>query len=207
MTTIREVKLLALDKDRFPDTPDVRTLLKAVREISDDETERDTLRHQLADVKSSLALYKSDELGMLRQQLDESKAKQDEITALFMAGEHDCTVCGRVTANGTCTECRHGRSPLLLARATSKKLAEALKSFLRAAVEVVQRQPNYPDTNVGMRQEWVRTQIVEKLSALSKARIEAPPCATCGGSGLIEREVTGLASYRGECPACARGTP
>lgn len=39
------------------------------------------------------------------------------------------------------------------------------------------------------------------------AKKAAAPCATCGGSGLIEREVPGLTSYRGECPACARGTP
>lgn len=79
-----------------------------------------------------------------------------------------------------------------------KTYEQGFQDALRAAVEVVQRQPNYPDTNVDMRQEWVRTQIVEKLAALSKARIEAPPCATCGGSGVF------LARGDEPCPDCAK---
>lgn len=33
----------------------------------------------------------------------------------------ECIVCERITANGTCTECRHGTSPLKLALARAEK--------------------------------------------------------------------------------------
>lgn len=39
----------------------------------------------------------------------------------------ECIVCERITANGTCTECRHGTSPLKLALARAEKAEAELK--------------------------------------------------------------------------------
>lgn len=43
----------------------------------------------------------------------------------------ECTHCGRITANGTCTECRHGTSPL-------KKAEAARDAYKKELTEVVE---------------------------------------------------------------------
>jgi hypothetical protein len=45
----------------------------------------------------------------------------------FWAGDLDCSICGRFTNNGTCTQCRYGASPLLRARRWAKWWKAAAK--------------------------------------------------------------------------------
>lgn len=53
---------------------------------------------------------------------------------------------------------------------------DAIDEIARAAIEatipsilrIVVDQPFYPDTHTGMRQQWVKTEIVRKIAALGK---------------------------------------
>lgn len=50
--------------------------------------------------------------------------------------------------------------------ATETAMRRAFNEAIARAIDVVQTQPDYPDTKVGMRQQWVRDQIVLRLSVL-----------------------------------------
>jgi len=45
----------------------------------------------------------------------------------------------------------------------------AQRAVLEEALRIVAAQPFYPDTHTGMRQQWVKTQIAEKIRALAGA--------------------------------------
>jgi hypothetical protein len=59
---------------------------------------------------------------------------------------------------------RRGRT-LSRMRAELARLESALAAAREAAIKIVQDQPYYPDTHTGMRQQWVKDQIIEKLRA------------------------------------------
>jgi len=46
----------------------------------------------------------------------------------------------------------------------------AVETMLPAILQIIHDQPFYPDTHTGMRQQWVKDQIAEKVAALGEAR-------------------------------------
>lgn len=84
--------------------------------------ERDAATEQVKATQDMLtdALNQRDACAAER---DAARAEVERVIASFLGGEHDCDTCGRVTNNPPrCTECRHGKSPLLLARAQVERL-------------------------------------------------------------------------------------
>lgn len=47
---------------------------------------------------------------------------------------------------------------------------EAWNAAIEAAARVAEAQPFYPDTNVGMRQQWVKDEIARKVRSLLRKR-------------------------------------
>lgn len=43
---------------------------------------------------------------------------------------------------------------------------DAVKALIDKIIAIIVAQPYYPDTNIGMRQQWVKDQIIEKIKAL-----------------------------------------
>jgi len=64
---------------------------------------------------------------------------------------------------------------------TSYAVVEAIEACARIALA----QPYYPDTNVGVRQEWVKRQIAASILALLE-----PHCADCGESPAVPHRRT-----------------
>jgi len=188
--------------------------------LSDDDLKRDELKARVAELEELVQEntpireldFERDLANRLSQQLEATESiamaaafdaerarmqREEDFERLVFTNDSglECTVCERLTNNGTCTQCRHGTSPLMVARSEASQLkAEvdrlnaALKTqasaLLTGEVErlTVERDAARAEADskadrrleISVARKLKRQQIEARMKALEHDKAEAP---------------------------------
>lgn len=119
-------------------------LLERIAELEVSEVGHSVTKAALAGARMDINAL-TEQVQVLTKERDEARnslAHKERLIDSIWAGESgaECAECERLTANGICTECRHGTSPLKkaekqldAARAEAARLREALVAFLEVS--------------------------------------------------------------------------